>query len=337
MVFRILCLSIIVNLFWSCDGHSQIVNGVSFVAAPDSISVKHVKPVVDIHANFAAVMPFGFVKSLGHPDIIYNTERQWFGETVAGTAQYIKQLKTHNIQIMIKPQIWVWRGEFTGKIEMLSESDWQSFETAYSKFILEHAQLAEDTNAEMFCIGTELETFVANRPQYWEKLIERIRAIYKGKLTYAANWDEYKRTPFWKDLDYIGVDAYFPVSDLKTPSVEECKLGWQKHKMVLEDISKTFNKKILFTEFGYRSVDYAGKEPWRSDRSMTAVNFEAQNNTTQALFEEFWHESDWFAGGFIWKWFHNYERSGGEGDSQFTPQNKPSEEIVKRFFKANQQ
>ena len=30
----------------------------------------------------------------------------------------------------------------------------------------------------------------------------------------------------------------------------------------------------------------------------------------QALFEEFWHE-DWFAGGFVWKWFHNYDKSGG--------------------------
>lgn len=326
----------IVGVFWSCDSQSQLVNGVSFVASPDSISVKHVQPVINVNANYAAVMPFGFVKSLDHPEVIYNTDRQWFGETIEGTKQYIQELKARDLQIMIKPQIWVWRGEFTGNISMQSESDWLSFEEAYSTFILEHAQLASDTKVEMFCIGTELEKFVTARPQYWSALIKEIKAIYKGKLTYAANWDEYKRTPFWEDLDFIGVDAYFPVSDEKTPAVEACKIGWQKHKSILKNIASKYHKKILFTEFGYRSVDYAGKEPWRSDRSMNAVNMVAQNNTTQALFEEFWHESDWFAGGFIWKWFHDYDRSGGDTDSQFTPQNKPSEEIIKRFYEAHQ-
>ena len=52
---------------------------------------------------------------------------------------------------------------------------------------------------------------------------------------------------------------------------------------------------------------------------MSVVNLEAQSNTMQVLFEEFWNE-DWFAGGFLWKWFHNYNDAGGENDSQFTPQ-----------------
>jgi hypothetical protein len=36
-----------------------------------------------------------------------------------------------------------------------------------------------------------------NRPKYWQELILEIRKVYKGKLTYAANWDEFKRVPFW--------------------------------------------------------------------------------------------------------------------------------------------
>ena len=35
-------------------------------------------------ANYAAVMPFGFIRSLDDPNIIFNTERQWYGETKAG-------------------------------------------------------------------------------------------------------------------------------------------------------------------------------------------------------------------------------------------------------------
>ena len=162
-------------------------------------------------------------------------------------------------------------------------------------------------------------------------LIVEIKNIYKGKLTYAANWDEFKRTPFWSDLNYIGVDAYFPVSDSKTPTVAECLEGWKKHKVVIKGLSDKYKKPILFTEYGYRSVDFSGKEPWKSDRSMNVVNLEAQTNTTKALFETFWKE-DWFAGGFIWKWFIEYDKVGGGKNSQFTPQNKPVESIIKAYF-----
>lgn len=311
---------------------SEKINGISFVASRDSISEKHTKPIVNLHANYAAVMPFGFIKSLEHPEIVYNTDRQWFGESRAGISQYIDILEKDNIQIMLKPQIWVWRGEYTGHIKMQTETAWQELEETYANFILSFAELAQEKHVAMFCIGTELEQFVAHRPEFWQELIENIRKIYKGKLTYAANWDEYKRTPFWSELDYIGVDAYFPVSDEKTPSVEACIAGWQEHKNQMKTISETFDKPILFMEFGYRSMDFAGKEPWVSDHELTSLNLEAQTNATQALFETFWHEP-WFAGGFVWKWFHNYEESGGHSNNQFTPQNKPAESVIRAFYK----
>jgi len=307
---------------------SQKINGVSYVAARDSINEGHINPVVNINANYAAIMPFGFIKELAHPEIIHNTDRQWFGETRAGAKQYIEALKKKNIKIMVKPQIWVWRGEFTGYIKMENEANWELLEDSYSRFILEYASLAEETCAEILCIGTELEQFVSHRPEYWKRLIIEIKTIYTGKLTYAANWDEFKRTPFWKDLDYIGVDAYFPVSDAKTPTVAECIVGWKPHIETIKGLTDRYKKPILFTEFGYRSVDYSGKEPWKSNRSMNVVNLEAQNNTTKALFDTFWNE-EWFAGGFIWKWFHDYSNNGGETNSQFTPQNKPVEEVIK--------
>lgn len=307
------------------------INGVSFVAARHEVDSTHVKPVVNVNANYAAVMPFGFVRELSKPEITHNTERQWFGETRAGTKQYIEELRKKGIKIMIKPQIWVWRGEFTGYIEMQSEADWKTFEDEYSEFILTYADLAKEINAELFCIGTELEYFIRARPEYWKGLIKKIKTIYKGKLTYAANWDEFKRTPFWRDIDFIGVDAYFPVSDEQTPSIETCMAGWEKHKTLLKKYTDSIKKPILFTEFGYRSLDYAGKKPWNSDHTLQQVNLEAQVNTTKALFETFWKE-DWFAGGFVWKWFTFHDKAGGNEDSQFTPQNKPVETVIKNYY-----
>ena len=329
-VFRLLIICLLLSLL-SCQSQNKKINGLSFVAHQDAINNTHTDPVIKVNANYAAVMPFGFIKDLKHPDIRFNTERQWFGERKIGVKQYIKALKKRHIKIMMKPQIWVWRGEFTGYIEMENEDNWKILEDSYLKFILEYAELAQEMNVELLCIGTELEKFVEKRPAFWSQLILQIRDVFDGKLTYAANWDEFKRTPFWNDLDYIGVDAYFPISDEKTPSLVECKKGWQEHKNLMKSKSMEYNKPVLFTEFGYRSVDFSGKEPWKSDRSMSQVNLEAQVNTTQALFEEFWNE-EWFAGGFVWKWFHNHEDSGGDNDSQFTPQNKPVEATIKMYF-----
>ncbi len=327
-------LIVFLLIFQSCSTQSEKINGLSFVASPQEINERHTNPVVNIGANYCAIMPFGFIRNLEHPEIVFNTDRQWFGETKEGAKQYIQELEKRGIKIMIKPQIWVWHGEFTGYIEMKTEANWGTLEKSYTNFIIEYAHLAQEVKAEIFCIGTELEKFVENRPDYWDNLISEIKKVYKGKLTYAANWDEFKRTPFWGELDFIGVDAYFPVSDSKTPTVEECLEGWNTHKPTIKELSDTFEKPILFTEFGYRSVDYTGKEPWKSDRSMTVVNLEGQTNTTKALFETFWNE-DWFAGGFIWKWFHDYENSGGEQNNRFTPQNKPVEAIISSYYKLN--
>lgn len=329
-----ICLLMLLAACGATIPQSEKINGVSFVASREPIDDNHVLPVVHLNANYAAVMPFGFIQDLAHPDIRFDNDRQWFGERKEGVKQYVEKLKAQDIRIMLKPQLWVRRGEFTGFIKMNNESDWKILEQSYAQFILAYAQVAQDVNADIFCIGTELESFIDERPDFWFQLIVDIKKVYKGKLTYAANWNEYDRTPFWDKLNFIGVDAYFPLSAEKTPSLEACREGWQKHKIGLKAFSEQSKKLILFTEFGYRSVDFAAKEPWKADRDMMNINFEAQSNAMQSLFDEIWNE-DWFAGGFVWKWFHDYEKSGGEEDSQFTPQNKPVETVIKEFYAKN--
>ena len=315
----------------SCNSQNKKINGISFVASRDTISVKHILPVIKAQGNYVALMPFGFIKDLSSPKITHNTNRQWFGETKNGLLQYAKSFQNRKVKIMVKPHIWVWKGEYTGFIEMDSEEKWKILEDSYSEFILTYAKAAQDLKADILCIGTELEKFVIKRPKYWQKLISEIRKVYKGKLTYAANWDEFKRVPFWRELDYIGIDAYFPLSDKKSPTTEEFEVGWQPHKKEILRIQKKFNRPILFTEFGYRSVDFTGKEPWKSDRVSGNINLQAQVNGLQAIHNQFWKE-DWFAGGFIWKWFHSHDRVGGEKNNRFTPQNKPAEKVLRKLY-----
>jgi hypothetical protein len=309
----------------------QKINGLSFVASKDSINPSHTNPVVKVNANYVALMPFGFIRDVSSPKIRFDTEGQWFGETDAGIRQYANEFRKRGIKIMVKPQIWIWHGKFTGHLEMTTEEDWKVLEDSYEEFILTYANTAKAVNADIFCIGTELEKFVLNRPDYWKELIQKIRKIYKGKLTYAANWDEFKRITFWNQLDYIGVDAYFPVCELETPTIQSLEAGWKSHKEAIQKVQSSFNKPVLFTEFGYRSVNYAGKEPWNSERMEGSVNLTAQANGLQAIYNQFWKE-DWFAGGFIWKWFHRHDRVGGKNNNRFTPQNKPAEKLIQQLY-----
>jgi hypothetical protein len=322
----------IILLQWSCKSQNKKINGVSFVASRDSINTNHISPVIKVHSNYVALMPFGFIRELSSPKITHNSDRQWFGETKNGLLQYAKEFQKNTIKVMVKPHIWVWRGEFTGHISMDSEEKWTILEESYLDFILTYAKAAQEIKADMFCIGTELEKFVMQRPLFWQRLIVEIRKVYQGKLTYAANWDEYKRVPFWGEIDFIGIDAYFPLSDKKSPTIQEFEIGWKPHKEEIMSIQKKFDKPILFTEFGYRSIDFTGKQPWDSNRAEGSINLKAQSDALQAIHNQFWNE-DWFAGGFLWKWFHKHDRVGGENNNRFTPQNKPAEILIQQLYK----
>jgi hypothetical protein len=326
-----LLILFLIFLQFSCNSQTRKINGLSFVASRDTIDASHITPVIKAQSNYVALMPYSFIRNIETPKIEFNTNREWFGESENGLYQYAKEFQKKNIKIMVKPHLWLRRGGFTGDLKPSSEESWKILENSYRDYILTYAKVAEELKAEILCIGTELEKFVANRPKYWHQLIKEIRVIYKGKLTYAANWDEFKRVPFWGEIDFIGVDAYFPLSDKKSPTVEDLELGWQPHKEEILVIQQKFNKPVLFTEFGYRSLDFTGKKPWDSNRVKGNINLQAQVNGLQAIHNQFWKEK-WFAGGFIWKWFHRHDEVGGENNNRFTPQNKPAEELIRKLY-----
>lgn len=208
-----------------------------------------------VNANYVAINPFAIIKNINSPHVIYNSKRQWFGESSEGVKQYTKEFRKVGLKIMLKPQIWVLNGMYTGFIKINSKSEWLMFEEPYKNFILNYTRIATDIKADLFCVGVELECFAIARPKFWSELINSVKSIYKGKLTYASNWDEYKRISFWNQLDFIGVDAYFPLSNLINPSTLVLSKGWKIHKSNLYQIHQKFNRPILFTEYGYRSVN----------------------------------------------------------------------------------
>jgi len=306
------------------------MNGVSFVAPDQPIGVEAIKPIKEVNANWVAVTPYAFTRT-GSPELRFNISRQWWGERAEGTAKTIEFAHHLNLKVMLKPHVWVRGQGWAGEFDLETEEEWKQWEKNYRDYILSYAKLSDSLDVEMISIGTEYRIAVRERPAFWEKLIREVRSVYDGKLTYAANWDNYENIAFWDELDYIGIDSYFPLSEKRNPTVSEIKSEWQPVKEKLKGFSEEYNKVILFTEFGYQSVDYTTDGHWKYGRGDREINLQAQADAYRAVFETFWDEP-WFGGGFLWKWFDQHERRGGPDDTRYTPQNKPAEETIRRWY-----
>ena len=310
------------------------------------------------NANWVALVPEA---TLNRATLILekDEENDWWSETIAANIQGIQLAKEAGFKVFLKPHIVLgpipqkappfkaikvvnshsikplkdktrgveWRGAFAPR----KEADWQIWEKNYTAYILELANVAETLEVDLLSIGTELKQSTWRRPAYWRQLIQKVRAIYKGKLIYSANWDEYQQITFWQDLDYIGIDTYFPINRMETPSVKKTLKNWRSTQRQLKKISKKENRKIILTEFGYRSVSYAGKRPWTHDKGPAIPNKAAQRNLYEAFFQTFW-KKPWIAGGFAWQWFciPMYKEK-----TSFSIQDKPALNILQEWYTEN--
>lgn len=309
----------------------EIMQGLSFVAPPRPFADSAMIEVRQSGADWIAVIPYGFTRP-GEPKVHFNSQRQWWGERPEGTVATIAKARQHGLRIMLKPQVYV-PHSWTGAIDFSTEADWIAWENSYRSYLLPMARIADSLSVELFCIGTEFKAATQKRPDFWRQLIREIRTIYDGPLTYAANWDEYEQVSFWSDLDYIGIDAYFPLSDEPTPAIADLKKAWQAPRKAMNTVARQYNRPYLFTEFGYMSVDSCAHKTWELEKKRRQLNEneQAQANALEALFQIFYDEPAW-AGGFLWKWYAHESRRATYRAKDYTPQRKLAAQTLKKWY-----
>ncbi|MFH1784647.1 MAG: hypothetical protein ABH868_07165 [bacterium] len=245
----------------------------------------------------------------------------------------IEKIHELGLNVMLKPHLDLINsegGEWRGSIEFETEEEWQAWFESYTNFAVHYAKLAQENNVELYCIGTELSATTIVKPDMWRGVIKAVREVYKGPLTYASNWDgEYLDISFWSDLDYAGIDPYFPLSEAMQPSLEEIKEGWKSWFAQIEQWQKKMNQPVIFTEIGYASSTGAAKEPWEHMPGKYA-DTKLQEACYEALYQTFWDEP-WFAGLYWWMWGGSV-KIGGENHRGFSPQNKPAEETIRTWY-----
>ncbi|RJR28013.1 hypothetical protein C4561_00720 [candidate division WWE3 bacterium] len=243
--------------------------------------------------------------------------------------------KAHSLGmgIMIKPHLDIKGGSWRAN---LNPSDKNRFFQNYSNMILHYANMAQQNNIEMLSIGAELITLTQNTANlpYWTSLIDNVRNVYSGKLTYSANADSgsYNETnlPFGNRLDLIGMSMYRPLSSTTNPTVSSMISRWESlDQTYVTPAVQRFGKPVIFTEIGYRSVDGASTRPW--DYGYNAnVDMQEQSDLYTAFFE-YWKDKSYFAGVHFWEWEVD-PNSGGPNDKNYTIENKTAENTVKNYF-----
>ncbi|REJ75043.1 MAG: hypothetical protein DWQ30_18680 [Acidobacteria bacterium] len=130
--------------------------------------------------------------------------------------------------------------------------------------------------------GADL-AFVNGRREHlernWRRLIEDVRRVYSGRLTYAANFDQVEQVAFWDALDLIGVNAYYPLRETLAPAEPNAVAGnpllrddfadrWRGILMGLDQLRVRLARpqmQVLVTELGYTGRRGSTVQPWAGE------------------------------------------------------------------------
>jgi len=302
-------------------------------------SARELDSLRSIGVDCIAITPFGYQEGATSDRIVgYDgKEVEQFDRSLTDTdlLAEIDSAHVRGIHVMLKPQIWshdFWNGgEWHGTIHQNSPAEHERWWRCYRAFVLHYAGVAERGRADLYCIGTELVMISTAYPEEWRALIADVRNVYRGKLTYAAHWDrEWDSVAFWDDLDFIGINAYFPLDVPSGADLGQLVAAWKPHLERIERFVGSHPRPVLFTEVGYRPVKETFREPWRYSGGEPDPG--AQALAYEALFRALQGRS-WFAGIYLWKTFTDPTRAMYDGeDTGFTFRGRPAERIVRHWY-----
>ncbi|MFH1877655.1 MAG: discoidin domain-containing protein [Candidatus Omnitrophota bacterium] len=279
----------------------------------------------ELGVDSVAIMVPAYQEDLDSKEIFTNDKEGGDTPTMESLEHAIQTCHSLGMRVMLKPHVDPRTNE--ARINIMASEEWFN---SYEEFILKYARLAQEQNVEIFSIGTELEaTTFETWAGRWNQVIDKVKEVYKGYLTYSANWTEYKEVPFWDKIDFIGIDAYFPLTEDNEPTLDDLKSAWGARA---DEIEKWMEEKgltakgVVLTEIGYPSADGANRQPW-----VAVTNIEDQQEQADCLEATFdvLTKRPWFKGYYIWQFFPQ-DRWSPLG---FTVKGKKSEEVLRNWLK----
>lgn len=295
------------------------------LSADSDLALEQVR---DTGANWISLIVTQYQDSI-HSTKIAPSEKTPTDEALAHAVESAHAL---GLKVMLKPHVDLsndpthWRADIGTHF---TSADWNEWFESYREMILHYASFAEEHGVDQFSVGTELihSTRYANK---WRAIVAAVRERFSGMLTYSANHSgEELRINWWDALDYIGIDAYYPLSLRNNPTLTEMEVAWQQVLIALRGLYRAWGKPILFTELGYLSQDGTTTRPYAYGYK-APLDLQEQADAYQAFFNQvFWQP--WFAGVYWWAW-EPKPYTSGKCDAGFTPYEKPAENVIRKGY-----
>ncbi len=286
-------------------------------------------------ASFVAITPFGRVNNLsgGGVDLTFEAP---FEKNRSDIARAIRMAHDRGLGVMLVPHLWVESGEWRAKIDPKTDEGWSRWAKSYADFVLAWARVAEEEHAEIFSVGVELRSWVTStRAPSFSLVIEAVRRVYHGLVTYSANWDDVDDTVILGALDLIGVNAFYPLADRDRATEGELLAGGERVRRKVHDLAEAWRKPVLFTEIGYTTRPDPAIRPWEWPDEMKGVRVDehAQALAYRALVRPLLDEPD-FAGFFVWRVYADPDDISQEAEWGFSPKGKLAERVIRDAFAA---
>jgi hypothetical protein len=248
----------------------------------------------------------------------------------AALAALVAQATARDFSVMLRPVLDEasilphWRGE----IQPSSASAWFA---SYGALVVSYARLAQRTGGASIAVGTELDSMEPD-VDGWRGLIAQVRQVFSGEITYSVNWETSAsnfRTGFWADLDFVSVDAYFPLD--RSPAVatvSQMAADWQRWIALLQRLDRPFGKPIVFTEVGVAPRLGAHLKPW-NQQAGTQLDLGEQRDYYQATCAA----ATGSISGLYW-WASGPALPGNLSPDDYNPLGRPAEAAMQACYAA---
>lgn len=250
---------------------------------------------------------------------------------VTSFATGIRQAHAKGFRVFVVPLMTVNEpGGWAGGIKFSNEQDEQKWFDSYWNTFQPYVQAAAQEGADQLAIATECSWLQQNAPaSLWNQLIDRIRSVFTGTLTYDMNWYPLDPPiPSWysnQNISMIGVSSYIPLitaANRVDPSAMP-DLWRDKVKSILDNLSTKIGKPVLISEIGYRNTSDALYDTWVQDSTLPVDNDEQSGAYSATLTNAV--PDQHIAGIFCWGW---------EDVGRFTLKGQPVVSVLYKWFTA---
>jgi hypothetical protein len=307
---------------------------------------------VELGATWVAFTPFGRMWSTRTTSIDLSFEAP-FAQNAEAVGRAIDQAHARGLHVMLVPHLWVETGGWRGEIEpgappdvkredgnydfrgRATEPALEVFAQSYRRFLLAWTEVARAHDVEVLSIGVELRSWLtsARATESARSLIREVRGRYGGILTYSANWDDVDDVVVLREIDAIGVNAFYPLTEKEGASGEDLLAGGSRVAARVRALAEAWSKPVLFTEVGYTTRPDPALRPWEWPDGMKDVKVDerAQADAYRGVLASVLDEPS-FPGFFVWRQFADPDDVSQEAAWGFPIRGKQAELLVRDAF-----